>query len=254
MLKRKGALMALAGSGFIAIVILSLPLDYVRYGRLGSVFWHRVVISLGANPEWPFGDLREMFDCRRYIPEGLVPGMPDRNGHCIWVDYAIRHDISADQFARETYDRRYEGAMREAFFKIARLYPGEVLAAFFYYKPKLILRSIDLSMQLNVSAYSSPMIALLIAAMINLCAYFIAAADLPVSKRMLIAGGSLLFGILTIPEYLVAWAGPHTIGDLLLFCLFWIGLLSGVMVASGARATTRLRHRYSGSLRLRAAP
>jgi hypothetical protein len=64
---RQGAVMALFGIGFVAAVVLSAP-DYVKSGRLSSVLWHRVVVSLSASPDWPFGDVAQRYDCRRRLP------------------------------------------------------------------------------------------------------------------------------------------------------------------------------------------
>jgi len=240
-LKRKGSIIALAGVAVVGAVMLSLPLDYLNEGRFTTTFWHRTVISLGANPAWPFGNIRKSFDCTRYIPEGLVPRMPDRNGHCIWWDYAIKHDMPVNEAVNGVYGGRYEAVMREAFFEIARLYPSNVLTTFIYYKPKMIVSSISESIQIDLSIFPFLTIALAIVTLANFFAYFIISTQWPKSKRMLIFQGGLLFAASTIPSYLVAWAHPWTTGDLLFYCLFCIGLLSGVALSTLPRALMQLR-------------
>jgi hypothetical protein len=138
------------------------------------------------------------------------------------------------------YGGRYETAMRGAFFEITRLYPGDVLATFFYYKPKMIVSSIFASIQTKWIVYPPFAIGLLVAALVNSFAYFIVVARLPTSNRKLIAKGTALFAVSAIPSYLVAWAHPWTTADLLFYCLFFIGLLSGVVVATGSRALSLL--------------
>ena len=236
LLTRQGVIIALAGVGFLGLVLLSLPFDYVNEGRLTKTFWELIVVSLGTNPAWPFSDLREIFDCGRFIPEGLVSNISDRNGHCIWWDYATKHQITVNDAVDGVYGGRYETAMREAFFKIARCYPGEVLKTFFYYKPKMIVSSIFSGIQMNLSVFPLSAIGLLVGALVNFVINFIAAPRLPIPNRMHIAKGALLFAVSTIPSYLVAWANPWTTGDLLFCCIFCTGLLLGVVVATGSRA------------------
>jgi hypothetical protein len=237
LLGRKAAIIGLVVVGFVGTLILTLPFDYVTEGRFTKTFWELLVVGLGVNPAWPFGDLRDIFDCRQYIPEGLVSGLSDRNGHCIWWDYATKQRMPVDEVVDGTYGGRYETAMREAFFKISGLYPGEVLATFFYYKPKMIISSIFASLETRLISYPPLAIGLLFA---NFLAYFLAVARLPAPNRKLIAKAATFFAAAAIPSYLVAWAHPWTTGDLLFYCIFCIALLSGVVVTGGYRALSRL--------------
>jgi hypothetical protein len=137
--------------------------------------------------------------------------------------------------------------MREAFFKIAARYPGQVLKAFIYYKPRYIVWSIGQSLTFNfagdqtkavdpggppVVPYPPLAIALLLGSLAAAFLFFsveaIAIRDL---ARM--AGLTLLSAFFTIPAYLAAWAMPHTSGDLLFYRLFAIGLLFGALVVAG---------------------
>jgi ABC-type Fe3+-siderophore transport system permease subunit len=121
--------------------------------------------------------------------------------------------------------------MRAAFFNIVRLYPDEVLATLFYYKPTWIEKSILQDLTVNQGAYPQILKVLLIAAFVNFVGFLVTPASFSKGSIMLRLNGlGALFGISFIPSYLVAWAVPHTTADLLFYCLFCIGLgLSAVM-------------------------
>jgi hypothetical protein len=238
-LSQKGATVVLVGAGVVAALIVSVTRDYWEQGRFATLFWHRAVISLGVNPEWPdgFGAVREAFDCKRYIPEGLQLGMPDRNGHCIWCDYAIKHHLSDEEIVQGVYGGRYELAMREAFFTIAWHYPRQVLVTFFYYKPAYIIWSVVQSLKSNMNEYPPIAVGLLGFTLLNLLACF-STSTMPVRNSARIAGTALMFAALSTLPSMVAWALPHTIADLLFYCIFCAGIALAV-VSAAARAALR---------------
>ena len=125
--------------------------------------------------------------------------------------------------------------MRAAFFNIVRLYPSEVLATLFYYKPKWIEQSILQDLAGNPGAYPPVLKVLLIAGFVNFLGSLVIPAGFSTESMMLrLTGLGALFGISSIPSYLVAWATPHTTADLLFYCLFCVGLgLSAVMQRHG---------------------
>jgi hypothetical protein len=246
-LRRKAAIIAMVGAVFVGSLLAVFPSRYMRDGRVTTVFWHRVVISLGINPAWPFGNLREVYHCENGgIPDGLVPGAGDRNGGCIWWHWVGTHDIPTGAAISGIYGRQYESVMRATFFDIARLYPREVVATFLYYKPKWLLQSMEY-IGLNSGFNPSILTVLVIAGFGNFVGLLIVSARFSAGATMLcLTGLGLLFGIFTIPSYLVAWATPHTIADLLFYCLFCIGtglgaaletLRAVVSRASAARAS-----------------
>ena len=239
LLAGKLAILVLVPVVLVGTIALLVPRDYLTQGRFGTVVWHRVFTSLGWNPAYPFPGVNEMFDCKRYIPEGIGPGITDRNGNCVWWDYTIRHHISETDTVYGTYGGRYETAAREAFFKIARRYPGEVLVTFFYYKPPLILDSLRQSIKMDMSAYPPFAIGLLIAALANLLLYFCSPAGQPTANTRWVAGLTLLCAAFSIPQLLVVWALPNTAADLFFFCVFGAGLALGTAVAAGTRLALR---------------
>ena len=63
-----------------------------------DMVWHRIFISLGANPAWPFGDLRQVYSaCQLYVPNGLIPNIVDQDAYCVWGAYTQAHNISVAQ-------------------------------------------------------------------------------------------------------------------------------------------------------------
>jgi hypothetical protein len=222
---RKATYMTIVGTAFVGLLMLSVSKDYLRNGRFTETVWHRIFVSLGLNPAWPYGNVREMFDCSRYIPEGLVSGGDDRNGHCIWMDYAIRHNIPVASAVTMTYDREYDKALREAFFKILRLYPREVLETFFYEKPQYIVWSIAQSLDIKLVGVQPALIWLLVASLVNLLAFSLFPSPISSSNsHLIIAGATILLAAFSTLPYIAVWAMPHTSGDLLLLSLFGLGL------------------------------
>jgi hypothetical protein len=239
-LGRKGAVIAVVGAVFVGSLLVALPSQYVRDGRLRTVFWHRAVVSLGVNPAWPFDDnLQEIYDCVRDVPGGLVAGPVDRNGHCIWWHWVRTHNIPTEVAIQELYGSRYEAVMRAAFFTIARLYPHEVLTTLFYYKPKWILQSISDDLRLNTAFDSLILTVLVTTGFVNFLAFLVITARWSRGPTMLhLTGLGALFGISSLPTFLVAWANPHTTADLLFYCFFFIGLGLAALVQSMRSAVT----------------
>jgi hypothetical protein len=225
----KAASAALVAGAFIGILALFTSKTYLSEGRFTEIIWHRVFLSLGVSPEWPFGDLREIYDCAPIISEGLVGGAPDRNGHCVFVVYARKHNIPPDVFTTMTYGSVYDAVLREAFFHILRLYPYQVLKTFLYYKPLLILYSIKQSFHFRIAETPFPLTWLFFVAFINVIMF---ATIVPSSPRFgaQIIGATASFAAFNSITYLVVWAMPHTAADLLFFCLFVIGF--GAMIAT----------------------
>jgi len=234
----------------LSTIAVAVPRDYLTEGRLGPTIWERVTQGLGTNPAWPFAGVNDMFDCKEFIPQGLQPGTSDDNGHCIWFDYVLKHHIPIETAAEKVLGSSYETAMREAFFKIAARYPADVLKTFIYYKPLRIAKSIAISMRFNFRGDQSrawnpagaaivpyPRLAiglLFVSLAIALVHFGIGAISTAELSR--IVGVTLLLAAFTLPNYFAAWAAPHTAADLLLCCLFGIGLAVGAMLVAARSA------------------
>jgi hypothetical protein len=192
-----------------------------------------------------------MFDCKKYVPEGIQTGMPDTNGACIWFDYVTRHNIPIESIGDKTFGGLYETAMREAFFKFAARYPSDVLKTFVYYKPRYIVWSIAQSMRINpygdqmmavrpqgraLVPYPPLALSLLAISLAIVLVFFSVGGRMTNSELLRIATITLLSALFTIPSYLAAWAMPHTSGDLLFYCVFATGLALGGMLIGMRRA------------------
>jgi len=92
-----GALVAVTAGGLFGLIAVLLPPQSFSEGRITGMAWHRAFISLGLNPAWPFGNLREAYNCDYPETPGLhlEPGLLDANGACIWIHYAHANNIQA---------------------------------------------------------------------------------------------------------------------------------------------------------------
>lgn len=226
----KAALGAVVAVAFVGILLLSVSTTYASQGRFTETFWHRVFVSLGLSPSWPFGNLRQVYDCTANIPTGLVPGTEDQNGHCVFIVYAKKHNIPPEIFTTMTYSRTYDVALREAFFHILRLYPSEMFKIFFIYKPMLIPWSIRHSLYFRILGIPAPLTLLFFLNLINFLAFSITAPSLARFAGQIGAGTAALAAFSCIP-YILVWALPHTSADLLLLCFFAVGLLAVLAIA-----------------------
>jgi hypothetical protein len=86
--------------------------------------------------------MREKYDCSAQIPDGLAPGVLDRNGLCVWDAYGPNRTRSMEEVGNELFDGNYEAALRQAFFDVIRSYPKQAFETFLYFKPKYIIKVI----------------------------------------------------------------------------------------------------------------
>src|SRR5262249_758426 len=106
-----------AGMALSSIISASVP-DYVKTGRFLGGVWHRALGSLSYHPDWPFGNLRETYDCTNVIPKGLDVGRGnDQNAHCIFSSSyppALSGELSNEEIDAHLYDGVYEKQLRSA--------------------------------------------------------------------------------------------------------------------------------------------
>jgi hypothetical protein len=247
----KLAVMGLVSVASLSVIVVAVPRDYLTEGRFGPAIWERVTQGLGTNPAWPFAGVTDMFDCKEFMPQGLQPGTHDDNSHCIWFDYVLTHHIPIETAGDKVLGSSYETAMREAFFKIAARDPADVLKTFIYYKPKRIVMSISRSMRFNFGGDQSRMqknwagaqvvpypplaIGLLFVSLAVALVHFSIGA-VSTAELSRVGGVTVLLVAFTLPTYFAAWATPPTSGDLLLYCLFGLGLAAGAMLVAARSA------------------
>ena len=138
-----------AGMVFVTIIAASVP-DYVKAGRFQGNVWARAFINLGVHPDWPFGSLRQIYDCTEAVPQGLRRGPDDRNSHCVlWSSYppALVDKLTAAEVNAHLYDGMHEALLRTAFFNVVQSYPRQVFELYLYYKSALILQTLKSAWQ-----------------------------------------------------------------------------------------------------------
>lgn len=233
-LRGKAAVSAFSLLLIMAATITSVPRAYFHQGRVGTVVWHRVMTSLGENPAWPFGDLKNEIDCHAVFPEGLVPGDVDHNSQCFWFDYAQKHHIPIATAGTQIYSGSYESAMRSSFFQVMHEYPKDVLETFFYYKPKNLLTNLLDGGRIVFDSY--PIISILLF-MLAIGIFLIHAATASPTKSvgLRIVSIAVAFVILNIAPLILVWATYWTMNDFVLSCFFCAATIL-VLAVSAARA------------------
>jgi hypothetical protein len=235
--------LAIPAVALIAIPASIAPLvfpEYAQAGKARTVVWHRVFVSFTLHPEWPFAGLRHTYPCPN-IPEGLSIAAGDRNGHCVWLDYASGHGLSDGQAIDRVYGSEYEAALRAAVWQVVRTYPKEAFETFFYYKPKQVLDTIGKMLQPQWSAAPpSIMIALMLQFAIVIASFMAwpihgSLIDIAYGARFL-----ALFLLFNLIPFFIAWASESTAIDFIVYllCACILGFLS--VLAAAARTLVRL--------------
>ena len=214
------------GLGFVlwaAIIGVAMP-QYVKAGRLFGVFWHRAFVSLSFHPQWPFGNLSEVYKCKEYIPPGLTRGGSDGNGHCVWIADLLDEKRDISGAADEIYGGDYERDMRNAYFYVASHYPKQVFEDYAFAKSALIARVLgdawtslsDLAV-VRVANSLFAIVAAQVALFIALIVGSAASGGKAIDGRALFF--PLAFAASLLPLY-IAWAAPWTAGDtiFLMYC------------------------------------
>ena len=210
---------------FFALIVALLPPHYLKDGRFTGATWHRAFVGLGDNPEWPFGNLREIYKCDFEDNTGgirleLKPGVLDSNGGCIWKHYAHMHNNPRFEWGV------YEPVVREAFLRVIRNYPHQVLETYLYYKSQILFVEITVAIHpaFVVSGYTPLLRGLFVGTLGILIAFLLLpqTTDSP-NKAFRLVMIILLFGLSAFPGYYIAWPGTAQTFDLKLYTLFLIG-------------------------------
>src|SRR5262249_15506815 len=143
-----------ASIALVSTIATSVP-DYVKTGRLFGTVWHREFDSLGLHPDWPFGNLRQVYDCADVVPHGLQNGLRDQNAHCVfWSTYppAVARQLTDEGIGRLLLGGDYEKVLRSAFLNVVLSYPRQVLELHVYYKSAMILQTLRNAIGFDLSA------------------------------------------------------------------------------------------------------
>ena len=231
-----GAVIAGVAVGFFALIVLLLPPNYLKDGRFTGATWHRAFVGLGENPEWPFGNLREVYDCdyADYLPGlKLNPGALDSNGGCVWQHYIHTHNYTPTQNSPVFDWGVYEPVVRDAFFYVVRNYPRQVLETYLFYKTRILYGEITVAMhpQFDLTRYSRPLRGLFVAALIILLAFLLTPPAMASPNRSpQIVWVTLILGLSAFPGYYVAWPGTAQTADLKLYTLVFAGAVLYALV------------------------
>jgi hypothetical protein len=227
---RKLGYATILGAIFTSALIACAP-NYAKSGRIGGTIWHRTFGSFVAHPEWPFGNLRDVYDCTKYIPEGLHGGRPaDRNGHCIWWAYPPNHTRPVQAVQEEVYGPEYEAVLRRAYFNVIFSYPREALELYLYYKPALIVATLRQGLHWRLDL-EPPSILLLAAMQAALLAWFVAAsaAKTPFIATTILGPLALFFLFSVVPQ-LAGLTSLQTAADLIFYMYAALALVFALAV------------------------
>jgi hypothetical protein len=233
-LAKMGAV-ATAAAVVATLLVVSMPRDYWDRGQILGAFWDRAAESLGISPNWPSPAMRAEFDCtfNKKFPEGLKRGTDDDNKACIW--YAENRGKPEAEIDKNFFGPDYEAGMRHAVVRAIVLDPMDVLLTIAWYKPRQIVDTVKKAFDFrNVTVHR---VALLCAAL--QCVLFL----LFIVSGVMIYGKNILaqwlafvaLGVLSIPQYLVAWASLHLCVDIIFFVFSMVVLIFAMPIESLAR-------------------
>jgi hypothetical protein len=208
-------IMLIPGVVLVAIFLTLIP-SYVKAGRAFGNLWHRAFVSFAYHPDWPFGNLREVYFCTN-IPEGLNRQNVDGNGHCMWVHYASNRGLSDREIIEGVYGGEYEAAARAALFNVIWSYPQQAFVLYAYYKPSFILRTLGQALAIDVRRSPLAILSLVLAQTLLFTAFVIHGVltghEHATSKLVIIP---VLF-LLSLPPQLVAWSNLSTSVDVIFY-------------------------------------
>jgi hypothetical protein len=228
-LSRAGGAIGAAFAFWFAFVVLAFP-AYVQSGRVFGNFWHRSVYSLSNHPDWPFGNLSEVYDCRKVFPGGLKAAVGDSVGPCIAAAYYLATE-NRGLTDRDIYDSAYENILRSAYFYIVIHYPRQIFQLYVDIKSRGIEETLIQAWNDLTQLSRAPVpveLFIILAAQAGLFLLFIvsAAAKPPTipDRSLLIVPIFFLFSL--APRY-VAWSSMVTGADMI--CLFYSCLILGAL-------------------------
>ena len=189
---------------------LSMSWKYRNEYGTKTVVWHRLFISLGANPKWPLPQLKAQAKCPG-IEKGMIPGIMDINAQYQFCSYLISKGRNSPQeFIYLLYSKEYENVIRNAFFQIILDHPIFVAETFFIYKPKLMVDTFKWTLGRIHWSMSKWETAIVLLALITaaICIYIGTLAWL-----WIIWTGVVAMWISSVVPSLLGWASPHTFYD-----------------------------------------
>lgn len=117
---------------WVVVVTAALP-NYVETGRAVGNFWHRSFVGLAFHPNWPFGNLREVYKCP--LIGGLSrEGSADSNAFCVWEADPRNAGVPASDLRYSYFSGDYEKVIRAAYFYVVTHYPKQTFELYAFVK------------------------------------------------------------------------------------------------------------------------
>jgi hypothetical protein len=228
----------LVGAASLAIMVALVP-DYLLYGRVFGHVWHRAFVSLAIHPDWPFGNLREVYDCTKVIPQGLNRMHADDNGMCVWWAYPPNQARSQGELVQKVYGPEYQGVMRSALFNVIRSYPRQALELYAYYKPLLLWQTIRRGFEIEWRSASASLLWLVAGQVLLFLGFTVHDALARRSGARWRLGAIPILLVLSLPSQFLAWSSLHT-GVEVVFYLYCLIAAAGALAAQAlARVKAR---------------
>jgi hypothetical protein len=235
---REARRLLLIGAASLAIMVALVP-DYLLYGRVFGHVWHRAFVSLAIHPDWPFGNLREVYDCTKFLPQGLNRQHADDNGMCVWWAYPPNRARSQGELVEKVYGPEYQNMLRSALFEVIRSYPRQAFELYFYYKPLLIWQTIKSGLDLEWRSASAPLLWLVAGQMLLFLAFTVHDAVARRSEATWRLGAIPILFLLSLASQFLAWSSLHTGVEL----VFYMYCLIAAAVALAVQGLCRLKPR-----------
>lgn len=218
----------------LAIMVALVP-DFLLRGRVFGHVWHRAFISLALHPDWPFGNLRDVYDCTKFIPQGLNREYPDDNGMCVWWAYPANRARPPGEMVEKVYGPEYQSLMRSMLFEVIRSYPRQAWELYSYYKPLLLWDTLRRGFEIEWRSASAPLLGLVIGQALLFFAFAVQGAlSRKPEDRPQLGSVPILF-VLSLPSQFVAWSTLPTGVDV----VFWAYCLAASALALIAAAAVR---------------
>jgi len=238
MLLRELRRMLVVGVASLAIMVALVP-SYLRYGRVFGHVWHRAFVSLAIHPDWPFGNLRDIYDCTKFMPRGLNRIHADDNGMCVWWAYPPNQARSQGELVEKVYGPEYQAVMRSALFNVIRSYPRQAWELYSYYKPLLLWETARRGFEIEWRSASAPLLSLVAGQMLLFLAFTVNDAVTRRSEATWRLGAIPILFVLSLPSQFIAWSSLHTGVEV----VFYMYCLIAAAVALAVRALCRVKAR-----------
>jgi len=238
--------------GMLIVAVVSLTImvatvyDYLLYGRVFGNVWHRAFVSLSIHPEWPFGNLREVYDCTKYIPEGLTRRHHDVNGACVWFAYPANRGRPGGQLVEGVFGPAYEATLRNVLFSVLRSYPRQAFELYFYYKPLLLWQTLTRAVDIEWRAFSGPVLGLVGLQVLLFLGFTVHGTLIGRPEATWRLAVIPILFVLSLPSQFLAWSSLHT-GVEVVFYVYCLAAAALALVVQASVRTIARPVRMAGS-------